>query len=96
LTKSLIARAIDPLRQTALESQALERRDDVLTCQTLAHRDLQAFAGVDVQDGQGTKAPPVGEFIGDEIHAPDVVAGRGRSPLFSVHRRGVSPRAFAP
>jgi len=84
------------LRQTAIESQALERRDDVVARQTLAHRDLQAFACVDVQDGQGAKPPPVGEFIGDKIHAPDVVAARGRPPLFSVHGRRVPPRVFAP
>ena len=88
--------AIDPLRQAALEPQALERGRHIVAAQASTDVDRQAFAREEIDDRQRTKAPTIGQLIGDEVHAPDVVAGRRGSPLLPVHRRRVAPRTFPP
>jgi predicted transcriptional regulator len=84
------------LRQAALEPQALERGRHIVAAQAATDVDRQAFAREEIDDGQRTKAPTIGQLIGDEVHAPDVVAGRRGSSLLPVHRRRVAPRTFPP
>jgi len=46
-------------RQTALEAQMLERRDDIAPAQALTHVDRQALAREQIEYGQGSKASTV-------------------------------------
>jgi hypothetical protein len=60
----------------------------------LADVDGQALAREEVEHGQRTEPPPIGELIGDEVHAPDVIP-RGRwSSLLAVDGRRMAPRAL--
>ena len=56
--------------------------------------DRQALAREEIDDRQRAEPPAIGQLVGDEIHAPDVVARRRGSSLLAVHRRRVSPRTF--
>ena len=88
--------AVDAFRQTPLEAQPLECGDHVTAAQALAHVDRQALAREEIEHGEGTEPPPVGELIGHEVHTPDVIpCGRGSS-LLTVHGRGVAPWALPP
>src|SRR5687768_10024143 len=55
--------AVDALRQSTLETQPLERRDDIATTETLAGIDRQALPREQVQDSQRPEAPAIGELI---------------------------------
>ena len=64
--------------------------------QPLADINRQAFPGKQIEDGQGAHTPAVGELIGHEVHAPDLITRRRRSSLLTMHGGRVSPRALPP
>jgi hypothetical protein len=47
--------------------------------QALSHRDVQTFAGKDVDHREGAKAPPVSRLIAHKIHAPHLIPRLGGS-----------------
>jgi hypothetical protein len=58
--------------------------------------DRQAFAvNRSITSARGIVAP-VGELVGDEVHAPDLVAGDRGPELLAMHRCRLSPRALPP
>ncbi len=86
---------IDALRQSSLEAQALERRGDIVAAESLADIDRQAFAREHVDHCQRAEAVPVRELVRDEVHAPNVVSCRRRSPLLAVDGGDMAPRSLA-
>jgi hypothetical protein len=87
---------VDALWQSPIEPQPLERGRDILPGQAPSDGDVETLAGIQIQHGQRPEFPPVHELVGDEVHAPDVVAGGRWSSLFPMHGGRVPPRPFAP
>src|SRR5918992_47058 len=86
--------AVDALRQAAFEAEPLERGDDIAATEALARVDRQALTREEIEDRQRAEPSAVGELIGDEVHGPDVIAYRCRSPLLAMHGGRVAPRAL--
>jgi hypothetical protein len=87
--------AVDALGQAALETEALERGHHVAPAQAPPRVNRQALTREQIEYRQRAEASSIGELIGDEVHAPDVIArGRGAT-LLAVDRRRVAPRPLA-
>jgi hypothetical protein len=57
------------------------------TGQAVPDVDSQAPAGEQIEHGQAAEASPIRQLIGNEVHAPDVIAGGRRSSLLRGARR---------
>ena len=84
--------AVDALGHAPLEPQPLECRGHVLSGQRLAGVDGQALARIQIEHRQRPEPAPVRTLVGHEVHAPDVIARGGGTPLLPVHRCDVPPR----
>src|SRR5688572_9144811 len=58
--------AVDPLRESALESEALERRGNLLATKPVAEVDREALTSEEVDHRKRAESSPIGQWVGDK------------------------------
>ena len=60
-------------RRSTLRDQTVAGLDDVFRSKAFADNDVERFARVHIDDGQGSEPRAIDELVGDEIHRPRLV-----------------------
>lgn len=82
--------------RVAPESRCLvQQPGDVQTADAVVHCNLHAFVAEVVGHGQALDAPPVGQAVADEVHAPHLVDALGDVQGRALHHRALGLLALA-